>query len=84
MNPRCFLTTLALLAGVSLGSPAAQPPNVIFILADDLGWSDTTLYGNTRYYQTPNVERLWVVGMASRGGLWHSMRRGSASPRTAA
>ena len=29
---------------------AAQQPNVIVILADDLGWSDTTLYGNTSYY----------------------------------
>lgn len=40
----------------------ARRPNVVFILADDLGWSDTTLYGNTKYYQTPNVQRL-----ASRG-----------------
>ena len=38
-------------------------PNVIVILADDLGWSDTTLYGNTSYYQTPNVERLAKRGM---------------------
>jgi arylsulfatase A-like enzyme len=33
------------------------------ILADDLGWSDTTLYGNTAYYQTPNIERLAKRGM---------------------
>ncbi len=32
--------------------------NVIFILADDLGWSDTTLYGHTSLYETPNIERL--------------------------
>lgn len=38
-------------------------PNVIFILADDLGWSDTTLYGHTQYYRTPNVERLAKRGM---------------------
>jgi arylsulfatase A-like enzyme len=38
-------------------------PNVIVILADDLGWSDTTLYGTTTYYQTPNVERLAKRGM---------------------
>jgi hypothetical protein len=42
---------------------AASQPNVIVILADDLGWSDTTLYGNTTYYQTPNVERLAKRGM---------------------
>lgn len=36
--------------------------NVIFILVDDLGWSDCTLYGSTDLYETPNIERL-----ASRG-----------------
>jgi arylsulfatase A-like enzyme len=44
-------------------SSFSAPPNVIVILADDLGWSDTTLYGNTAYYQTPNVERLAKRGM---------------------
>jgi arylsulfatase A-like enzyme len=37
--------------------------NVIMILADDLGWSDTTLYGNTALYETPNIERLAARGM---------------------
>jgi arylsulfatase A-like enzyme len=37
--------------------------NVLFILADDLGWSDTTLYGTTRLYKTPNIERLARRGM---------------------
>jgi arylsulfatase A-like enzyme len=46
----------------SLSAFAAQP-NVIVILADDLGWSDTSLYGTTTYYQTPNVERLAKRGM---------------------
>ncbi|MFN7343875.1 MAG: sulfatase [bacterium] len=48
--------------GSSLSAFAAQP-NVIVILADDLGWSDTTLYGTTTYYKTPNVERLAKRGM---------------------
>ena len=34
---------------------AARPPNVVFFLADDLGWSDTTLYGKTSFYETPNI-----------------------------
>ena len=38
-------------------------PNIILILADGLGWSDTTLYGTTTYYRTPNVERLAERGM---------------------
>lgn len=50
-----------LVAGVA--KAADKPMNVIFILADDLGWSDTTLYGNTTLYQTPNLERLAQRGM---------------------
>ncbi|MGB0259665.1 MAG: sulfatase, partial [Coraliomargarita sp.] len=42
---------------------AEKPMNVIFILADDLGWSDTELYGTTRYYKTPNINRLAERGM---------------------
>jgi arylsulfatase A-like enzyme len=42
---------------------ASPKQNVIFILADDLGWSDTTLFGNTKFYQTPNIERLAKRGM---------------------
>ena len=45
---------------------AAEPnrkPNVVIILADDLGWSDTTLYGTTKFYQTPSIERLAARGM---------------------
>jgi len=57
---RSLLLLFAL--GSSLSAFAAQP-NVIVILADDLGWSDTTLYGHTTYYQTPNVERLAKRGM---------------------
>ena len=41
----------------------ASKPNVIFILADDLGWADTTLYGHTKYHKTPNIERLAKRGM---------------------
>lgn len=42
---------------------AAQQPNVVFILADDLGWSDTTLFGQTKFYETPNIQRLAQRGM---------------------
>jgi len=37
--------------------------NVVFILADDLGWADTTLYGHTKLYPTPNIARLAKRGM---------------------
>jgi len=42
---------------------AETKPNILFILADDLGWSDTTLYGQTSLYETPHLERLAARGM---------------------
>ena len=42
---------------------AADRPNLVFILADDLGWSDTTLFGTTKFYETPNIERLAQRGL---------------------
>ncbi|MCU0796153.1 MAG: sulfatase [Akkermansiaceae bacterium] len=42
---------------------AEERPNIIFILADDLGWADTRLYGHTRLYDTPNLDRLARRGM---------------------
>lgn len=52
-----------LLALATLTASAAERPNILFILADDLGWSDTTLYGQTALYETPNLERLAAMGM---------------------
>lgn len=56
-------TAILLLAFCSLATAADRKPNIVFILADDLGWSDTTLYGTTEFYQTPNVKRLARRGM---------------------
>ena len=50
------------IASLSL-SASATKPNIVFIMADDLGWSDTTLYGHTALYETPNLERLANRGM---------------------
>ncbi|MCH5376233.1 MAG: sulfatase, partial [Planctomycetes bacterium] len=59
-----FLTLLCLVVLLLPGvSNAQQKPNILFILADDLGWADTTLYGHTRFYRTPNIERLAKRGM---------------------
>jgi len=57
-----FLAILFLFFVIPYSSISAHS-NVIVILADDLGWSDTTLYGNTTFYQTPNLERLAKRGM---------------------
>lgn len=55
--------SLSLACGGLEAAESVSRPNVLFILADDLGWSDTTLYGHTTFYKTPNVERLARRGM---------------------
>ena len=39
-----------------------KKPNIVFILADDMGWMDWTVNGS-KYYDTPNLERLAKRGM---------------------
>jgi arylsulfatase A-like enzyme len=39
----------------------ADRPNIIFILADDLGWADVGCYGG-KYYETPHIDRLAMQG----------------------
>ncbi|MDG2014214.1 MAG: sulfatase [Pirellulaceae bacterium] len=45
----------------------AKPPNVVFILADDLGWRDLSCEGST-FYETPNIDRICREGMRFRNG----------------
>lgn len=40
----------------------AQKPNIIFILADDLGWADLPVYGN-KFNEAPHLEQLARDGM---------------------
>src|SRR4026207_1410732 len=42
--------------------PSASAPNVIFILADDLGYGDLGCYGQKRI-QTPHLDRLAADGV---------------------
>ena len=60
-TPALLITALACL--LPLTGRAEVKPNIVFILADDLGWADTTLYGHTKLYRTPNLERLAKRGM---------------------
>lgn len=41
---------------------SAQKPNVVFILADDLGWADLSLYGSD-LHRTPNLDRFAQTGV---------------------
>ncbi|RLD12563.1 MAG: N-acetylgalactosamine 6-sulfate sulfatase [Chlamydiae bacterium] len=68
---RNFIKTIGKCAAASLfASPLLalskinkkRKPNIIFILADDMGWMDSTPYGS-RFYETPNIEKLAKMGM---------------------
>jgi arylsulfatase A-like enzyme len=57
------LSTLAVLPSVALAKRAPTgKPNILFILADDLGWADLSVYGN-RDFKTPNLDKLAAQGL---------------------
>ena len=74
MNRRQLLKSIGIGAGaLGLGRFAAltptlgksdlvAKPNFLFILADDLGWSQVSCYGSN-FYETPNIDRLAREGM---------------------
>ena len=61
-----FLTALLALLFSPLVS-AQEKPNVIFILADDLGYTDVGCFGSA-YYETPNIDRMAKEGMRFTDG----------------
>ena len=61
---KCLLSLLLTLGVATplFAAEAVSHPNIVFILADDLGWTDTATYGS-KYYETPNIDRLASQGM---------------------
>ncbi|MGO8914523.1 MAG: sulfatase [Stellaceae bacterium] len=74
MPPAADITRRALLRSTALGSlalavagpgraaAAGKPPNIVFILADDLGYADVSCYGRPDL-GTPNIDRIAATGM---------------------
>lgn len=60
MLRRQFLGTMA--ASLLQAQPAGRPPNILFILADDLGYGDLGCYGQ-RLIATPNIDRMAAEGV---------------------
>ncbi|MBI2299487.1 MAG: sulfatase [Armatimonadetes bacterium] len=61
LSRRDFLRLGTASAALAAGGRALgqnRPPNLVFILADDLGWRDTSPYNPGTVYETPNLARL--------------------------
>jgi len=64
---------IALAAGVATeeAQRPAKPPNIVFILADDLGYADVSCYGRPEF-STPNIDRIAAQGMRFLQGYANS------------
>ena len=67
MSGMKVFSTLAAILVVSFAASAARQPNIVFILADDLGYTDLACYGS-HFYETPNIDRLAGQGMRFTDG----------------
>ena len=57
-----FLVCLAFLLPAAVDADDTRPPNVVFILADDLGYSELGCYGQ-QWIKTPHIDRLAEEGI---------------------
>ncbi len=52
-----------LLSGCNTGPGAASPPNIIVVLADDLGYGDISSFNTNGKIPTPNIDQMAKEGM---------------------
>lgn len=57
-----MVMVLLLMSNLIFPAQAQTKPNIIYILADDLGYGDLSCYGQ-RKFKTPNIDRLAQEGM---------------------
>ncbi|MFN5901235.1 MAG: sulfatase [Planctomyces sp.] len=62
MNPLKSLIAIVLLACLASCARAADQPNIVLILMDDMGWRDVGFMGN-KFTETPNLDRLAAGGL---------------------
>ncbi len=63
-----FSLLIAAVALTASATPAAQQPNVVFILVDDLGYMDIGANNPNTFYETPNIDGLAASGMRFTNG----------------
>lgn len=62
MNGRLLLTVLVVLSACSAAEESERPPNIVLIVADDLGYGDVGAYGQ-EHIRTPNLDRMASQGL---------------------
>jgi arylsulfatase A-like enzyme len=67
MSRMLVLGALLPVVFASAASAADDRPNIVFILADDLGYTDLACFGSG-YYRTPHIDRLASEGMRFTDG----------------
>ena len=67
MNARQWMALIASAGALAAGAPAAPKPNFVFILIDDMGWTDAGCCGS-KFYETPHIDRLAAQGMRFTSG----------------
>ncbi|MBL8177595.1 MAG: sulfatase [Bryobacterales bacterium] len=69
MNRRRFLTALSGAAGLGVAGAAqsSRPPNIVFVLADDLGYGELGCQGNGEI-PTPNIDSIAANGARFTNG----------------
>jgi arylsulfatase A-like enzyme len=53
---------LSVVLGIATQASAESRPNIVLIVADDLGWADLACYGS-KYHKTPHLDRLAAEGV---------------------
>ena len=61
LTMRVFSTLIALFSVVAKSREVSSPPHILFVVADDLGWSDVGFHGSK--IQTPNIDKLASEGV---------------------
>jgi arylsulfatase A-like enzyme len=61
MKTAILLAAVTLSLAGTLPLQSASPPNLVFIIADDLGWADVAFHGGSA--PTPNLDKLAAQGL---------------------
>lgn len=60
----CFVSSLYLITACAQKPPTNSNPNIVLILADDLGYGDVGAYNNQSKISTPNIDKLAHEGLS--------------------